>query len=85
MFHAACSNFGIIRHDGLNHADNNDCLLLHTCLQFTGRSNDARWHLQNGSYAVPTGAPQLLDIFMIDTNPFITRYRDQPWFNNAGG
>jgi len=53
--------------------------------QHTGRLNDARWHLQNGSYAVPTGARQLVDIFMVDTNPFITRYRDEPWFNNAGG
>jgi hypothetical protein len=54
------------------------------CLQQTGRINDARWHLQNGSYAVPTGAQGLLDIFMVDTNPMIPRYRDETWYNNAG-
>lgn len=55
------------------------------CLQHTGRLNDARWHLQNGSYAVPTGAPALLSISMIDTSPMIPRYRDESWYNNAGG
>lgn len=53
-------------------------------LQYTGRLNDARWHLQNGSYSVPTGNKGLLDIFAIDTSPMIKRYRDEPWYNNAG-
>lgn len=53
-------------------------------VQETGRLNDARWHLQNGSYAVPTGAPQLLDIFLVDTSPMIPRYKKEAWYNNAG-
>lgn len=52
--------------------------------QFTGRISDPRWHCHNGTYLVPTGARQLLDVLMVDTNPFITRYKKEPWYNNAG-
>lgn len=61
------------------------CAVLNcSCMQQTGRLNDARWHLQNGTYAVPTGAQGLLDIFMIDTNPMIPRYQKEKWWKNAG-
>jgi len=46
--------------------------------------NDARWHLSNGSWAVPNLPPGLVDIVMVDTNPFITRYLKKGWSNNAG-
>eukprot|EP00878_Enallax_costatus_P022880 GHUV01024314.1.p1 GENE.GHUV01024314.1~~GHUV01024314.1.p1 ORF type:complete len:373 (+),score=81.50 GHUV01024314.1:129-1247(+) len=53
--------------------------------QYTGQLNDARWHCQNGVYSVPTGSNGLVDIIMMDTNPFQTQYTSQSWYYNAGG
>lgn len=53
--------------------------------QFTGRPNDVRWHCQNGTWNVPTGNAGLLDIVMIDTNPFMPHYLNEAWSKNAGG
>ncbi|GBF89772.1 hypothetical protein Rsub_02942 [Raphidocelis subcapitata] len=53
--------------------------------EFTGARNDARWHLANGTWAVPGLPSGLLEIFMVDTNPFITRYLPESWSANAGG
>jgi hypothetical protein len=47
--------------------------------------NDARWHLSNGTWAVPGLPPGLASITMIDTNPFITRYLKDGFSANAGG
>jgi hypothetical protein len=33
---------------------------------------------------VPTGAGGLVDILMLDTNPFVRRYQKTAWYNNAG-
>lgn len=54
-------------------------------MQFTGRPNDVRWHCQNGTWNVPTGNAGLLDIVMIDTNPFMPHYLNEAWSKNAGG
>jgi hypothetical protein len=54
-------------------------------MQFTGRVNDVRWHCQNGTYNVPTGNAGLLDIIMMDTNPFMPHYQKEAWAKNAGG
>jgi hypothetical protein len=53
-------------------------------MQFTGRVNDVRWHCQNGTYNVPTGNAGLLDIIMMDTNPFMPHYQNEAWSKNAG-
>eukprot|EP00879_Flechtneria_rotunda_P026546 GHRR01028314.1.p1 GENE.GHRR01028314.1~~GHRR01028314.1.p1 ORF type:complete len:327 (+),score=74.41 GHRR01028314.1:349-1329(+) len=53
--------------------------------QYTGTFNDVRWHCQNGSWTVPTGSNGLLDIVMIDTNPFLQEYKAKAWYNNAAG
>ena len=53
--------------------------------QYTGTpANDVRWHCENGTWSVPTSSNGLLDIVMVDTNPFIPRYKKDPWYNNAG-
>jgi hypothetical protein len=54
-------------------------------LQYTGTANDVRWHCRNGTYMVPTGSNGLVDIVMVDTNPFLSRYKKKDWYNNAGG
>ena len=59
-------------------------MLLLFLLQYTGMISDMRWHCRNGTYMVPTGAGGLVDILMMDTNPFLRRYQKTSWYNNAG-
>ena len=83
--------------DGVDPRSNGDCAAtaLEACprgccyspvWQFTSAArNDARWHLSNGSWAVPGLPPALLAVVMLDTNPFITRYMTKGWAANAAG
>ncbi|GAX83740.1 hypothetical protein CEUSTIGMA_g11165.t1 [Chlamydomonas eustigma] len=52
--------------------------------QVTAANLDSRWRLEQGVHKLQF--PNLeLDIFFMDTSPFIKHYREQPWANNIGG